>query len=254
MTTSPAAAAGAAARRAGGAVLEAVLERITYANEETGYTIARVATDRSGADLLTVVGRAAGRAAGGEPAAGGPVGLAPAVRQAVRGRVLHHGAAGHDPGHPALPRLGADQGDRPADRRPDRRALRRGHPAGDRGGAGAAGRGAGPGPEAHRDDRRRVGGAEGHQGGDGLPAGRRGVHLARGADLQEVRRRLDLGGAERAVPAGRRRVGHRVQDRRHDRPGGRDPARQPAAGQGRPPVHPVRRPPTTGTATCPSRT
>jgi exodeoxyribonuclease V alpha subunit len=37
-------------------VLQAVLERITYANEETGYTIARVATDRSGADLLTVVG------------------------------------------------------------------------------------------------------------------------------------------------------------------------------------------------------
>lgn len=37
-------------------VLEAVLERITYANEETGYTIARVATDRSGKDLLTVVG------------------------------------------------------------------------------------------------------------------------------------------------------------------------------------------------------
>jgi hypothetical protein len=32
------------------------LERITYANEETGYTIARVATDRSGSDLLTVVG------------------------------------------------------------------------------------------------------------------------------------------------------------------------------------------------------
>lgn len=37
-------------------VLEAVLERVTYANEETGYTIARVATDRSGDDLLTVVG------------------------------------------------------------------------------------------------------------------------------------------------------------------------------------------------------
>jgi exodeoxyribonuclease V alpha subunit len=35
--------------------LDAVLERITYANEETGYTVARVATDRSG-DLLTVVG------------------------------------------------------------------------------------------------------------------------------------------------------------------------------------------------------
>jgi exodeoxyribonuclease V alpha subunit len=36
-------------------VLEAVLERLTYVNEETGYTIARVATGR-GSDLLTVVG------------------------------------------------------------------------------------------------------------------------------------------------------------------------------------------------------
>jgi exodeoxyribonuclease V alpha subunit len=37
------------------ATLDAVLERITYANEDTGYTVARVATDRS-SDLLTVVG------------------------------------------------------------------------------------------------------------------------------------------------------------------------------------------------------
>ncbi|MEV0151476.1 MULTISPECIES: ATP-dependent RecD-like DNA helicase [unclassified Nonomuraea] len=36
--------------------MHAVLERITYANEESGYTIARVATDRSGSELLTVVG------------------------------------------------------------------------------------------------------------------------------------------------------------------------------------------------------
>src|SRR5258708_16701003 len=37
-------------------VLEAVLERLPYANEDTGYTIARVATERTGPDLLTVVG------------------------------------------------------------------------------------------------------------------------------------------------------------------------------------------------------
>src|SRR5437868_1962242 len=37
-------------------VLEAVVERITYANEDTGYTVARVATERTGPDLLTVVG------------------------------------------------------------------------------------------------------------------------------------------------------------------------------------------------------
>jgi exodeoxyribonuclease V alpha subunit len=41
--------------RAAPATLDAVLERITYANEDTGYTVARVATDRS-SDLLTVVG------------------------------------------------------------------------------------------------------------------------------------------------------------------------------------------------------
>ena len=56
MTTPQAAASGTATRRAGGAVLDAVLERITYVNEETGYTIARVATDRFGPDLVTVVG------------------------------------------------------------------------------------------------------------------------------------------------------------------------------------------------------
>jgi exodeoxyribonuclease V alpha subunit len=39
-----------------GVVLEAVLERLTYVNEETGYTVARVATARGGDDLLTVVG------------------------------------------------------------------------------------------------------------------------------------------------------------------------------------------------------
>ena len=42
-------------RAAPSATLDAVLERITYANQETGYTVARVATDRS-SDLLTVVG------------------------------------------------------------------------------------------------------------------------------------------------------------------------------------------------------
>ena len=42
-------------RAAPPASLDAVLERITYANQETGYTVARVATNRS-SDLLTVVG------------------------------------------------------------------------------------------------------------------------------------------------------------------------------------------------------
>lgn len=40
----------------GFAVLEGVLERITYANEDNGYTVARVDTGRGAGDLLTVVG------------------------------------------------------------------------------------------------------------------------------------------------------------------------------------------------------
>lgn len=38
------------------AVVEGVLERITYASEESGYTVARVDTGRGAGDLLTVVG------------------------------------------------------------------------------------------------------------------------------------------------------------------------------------------------------
>ncbi|MEO3763293.1 ATP-dependent RecD-like DNA helicase [Streptomyces sp. B8F3] len=38
------------------AVVEGVLERITYANEDNGYTVARVDTGRGAGDLLTVVG------------------------------------------------------------------------------------------------------------------------------------------------------------------------------------------------------
>ncbi|WP_447037544.1 SF1B family DNA helicase RecD2 [Streptomyces sp. DSM 118878] len=49
---------------AAAAVLEGVLERITYANEETGYTVARVDTGRGGNDLLTVVGALLGAQAG----------------------------------------------------------------------------------------------------------------------------------------------------------------------------------------------
>ncbi|RKN47177.1 ATP-dependent RecD-like DNA helicase [Streptomyces hoynatensis] len=45
-------------------VVEGVLERITYANEETGYTVARVDTGRGGGELLTVVGSLLGAQVG----------------------------------------------------------------------------------------------------------------------------------------------------------------------------------------------
>ncbi|MGA4542474.1 ATP-dependent RecD-like DNA helicase [Uniformispora flossi] len=47
--------AGAPAERVG-ARLDAVLERVTYQNDDNGWTVARVDTGRGGGDLLTVVG------------------------------------------------------------------------------------------------------------------------------------------------------------------------------------------------------
>ena len=46
----------AAPARRPATTLAAVLERLTYVNEDTGYTVARVATERGGTELLTVVG------------------------------------------------------------------------------------------------------------------------------------------------------------------------------------------------------
>src|SRR5580692_3587260 len=59
----------------GGAVLDGVLERVTFANPETGYTIARIALERGGAELVTAVGRCWARrwASSCGCAAGGPV-------------------------------------------------------------------------------------------------------------------------------------------------------------------------------------
>jgi exodeoxyribonuclease V alpha subunit len=39
-----------------GAVLDGILERVPFANPETGYTIARIAPEGGGADLVTAVG------------------------------------------------------------------------------------------------------------------------------------------------------------------------------------------------------
>ena len=127
--------------RAGGTVLDAVLERITYANEETGYTIARVATDRSGADLLTVVGALLGVQPGESLRLVGRWGSHPQYGRQFEVESYTTVLPATIQGIERYLGLGADQGDRAADRRPDRRALRRGHAAGDRGGAGAAGRG-----------------------------------------------------------------------------------------------------------------
>ena len=101
---------------------------------------------------------------------------------------------------------------------------------------GAPDRGAGDRAGAGRADRRDLGRAAPHPRGDGGPPGLRRLHLAGGAHLQALRRRQRAGDRPRAVPAGPRGLGHRLQDGRQDRPGGRDRPGRPgtAAGRGAP--------------------
>ena len=122
------------------ATLDAVLERLTYVNEETGYTVARVATDRGG-DLLTVVGALLGAQPGESLRLSGRwsshpqygrqfevdsyTTVLPATIQGIR-RYLGSGL---------VKGIGPVFAERIVD------ALRPGHPAGHRGGAGPAGRG-----------------------------------------------------------------------------------------------------------------
>ena len=169
-----------------------------------------------------------------------PVVLPPEVRPAVRGPLLHDRAARDRAGHPPVPGVRPDQGHRPGDGRADGGPLRRRHHARHRRRARPPGRGSRPRPEAQRADQGRVGRAEGHQGGNDLPAGRRRLHVAGGEDLQEVRRRVDRHRQAAALPAGRGHLGHRLQDRRHDRRLGRHREGQPRADQGRPRLYPVR--------------
>ena len=119
-------------RAVAGVSISAVLERMTFANEETGYTIARVATARAAARSADGGGPLLGAQVGREPAADRALGLAPKYGRQFEVRVLHHRAAGHDPGHPPVPGLRADQGHRSEDGRADRRPLRRRHPGGHR--------------------------------------------------------------------------------------------------------------------------
>jgi hypothetical protein len=123
------------------ATLDATLERITYANEDTGYTVAKVDTGRGG-ELVTVVGSL--------------LGAQPGEALRLRGRWGAHPQYGRQfhvedyitvlpatvQGRPPLPRLRADQRDRPEAGGEDRRPFRGGRPRRHRDRTSAAGRGA----------------------------------------------------------------------------------------------------------------
>lgn len=172
--------------RARGVVLEAVFERLTYVNEETGYTVARVSTDRS-SDLVTVVGallcaqpgeslRLVGRWTshpkfGQQFEVKSYTTVLPATIQGIQ-RYLGSGLIkGIGPvfAERIVKHFGTDTL-RIIEEQPDRLTEV-------------------PGLGPKRTARIIAAWAEqkGHQGGDGLPAGRWGLHLARRPHLQDLR-------------------------------------------------------------------
>ena len=204
---------------------------ITYANEETGYTVARVATGRGGDDLLTVVGALLGAQPGESLRLTGPLGVASAVRPAVRGasttprccpatiqgirRYLGSGLVkGIGPvfAERIVDHFGVDTL-RVIEEEPQRLIEV-----------------PGLGPKRTK----MIAAAwEEQKAIKEVMVFLQGVGVSTSLAVRIYKKYGDASIAvvrERAVPAGRRRVGDRVQDRRHDRPGGRHPARQPASG------------------------
>jgi hypothetical protein len=214
-----------------GSVLEAVLERITFANEETGYTVAKVDTGRGPGDLVTVVGALLGAQPGESLRMRGRWGshpqygkqfhvddyttVLPATIQGIRRylgsglvkgigprlaeRIVEHfGVDALDviENEPArlieVPKLGPKRTKLIADAWEEQKAIK-----------------------------------------DVM------VFL-QGVDLQAVRGQVHRRGAPRALPARHRRVGHRVPHGGRHRQSGRHPSRQSATRQGGLAVHAVR--------------
>ncbi len=107
---------------------------ITYANEETGYTVARVATDRS-SDLLTVVGPLLGAQPGESLRLRGRWRRLPQYGRQFEVEAYQTVLPATIQGIRRYLGSGLIKGIGPQDGRADRRPLRPGHPASDRGGA-----------------------------------------------------------------------------------------------------------------------
>ena len=242
------------------AVLDGVLERVTFGNPETGYTIARIAPDRgtgrgpvsAGTELITAVGPLLGAQIGESLRLRGRwtshlkygrqfdvhsyTTVLPATEQGIR-RYLGSGL---------IKGIGPVMAERMVE------PLRRRHHARHRRRARPPDRGPRPRPEAHRADQGRLGRAEGDQGGHDLPAGRRRLHVAGGEDLQEVRRRVDRRPSS-SSPTGWPPTSGASASRPPTRSPPRSASRKTAPSGSRPASPtPCPRPPTTATATSPS--
>ena len=105
------------------ATLDATLERITYANEDSGYIVAKVDTGRGG-DLVTVVGALLGARPGEALRLRGRWGSHPQYGRQFQVEDFTTVLPGDCAGRPPLPGVRVDQGDRAEAGRQHRRPFR----------------------------------------------------------------------------------------------------------------------------------
>ena len=201
------------ARGADPTTIGGTVERVTFHNPDTGFCVLRLKVGGR-RELETVVGHVASVAAGEEIRAVGEW-LNDLSHGLQFTRHLHaHRAAEQSRGHRALPRVRPDPGHRAGVRAQARRGVRRPRVRGDRRPARPASRRGRHRPGPRRADRGGLGGAEGHPRHHGVPPRPRRRHVARGADLQDLRRRRDRAHHGEPLPACARHPGHRLPDRR----------------------------------------
>ena len=224
----------------GGAVLDGVLERVTFANPETGYTIARIAPERGGAELVTAVGPLLGAQIGEFLRLRGRWSSHPRYGRQFEvtsyATVLPATAAGIQKylGSGLIKGIGPVM----AERMVAHFGVDIMHVIEDEPGRLIEVDGLGPKRTAM------IAAAWAEQKAiKEVMIFLQGVGVSTSLAVRIYKKYGDASVSvvrERAVPAGRRRVGDRLQDRGHDRRLGRHRPRQPGADQGRPGLHLVR--------------
>ena len=164
-------------------ILRGTVERITYHNEENGYTVAQLMPEGQ-SYTVTVVGNMLGINVGESVAVERRLDCAPPVWSPVPGRQRAHRAAGDDRRPGEVPGQWLDQGRRPGHGASHRAQIRAGHADGDRGRTSPAARGARRRSQTGQDDHQGLGGTAPDQGSDALPAEPQRIDGAGGQDLQ----------------------------------------------------------------------
>ena len=196
--------------------LRGTIERITYHNEENGYTVAQLAVDGR-ADTVPVIGNMLGINVGESVELTGAWMAHPQYGRQFKAESVRTVLPATIAGLEKYLGSGLIKGIGPVTAKRIVRKFGLDTLQRHRGAASTSGRGAGRGPQTHRLDHSRMGRAAEDQGGDALSAEPQRLHRSGGQNLQGLRRRRHRHRHGRSLPPGTRHLRHRFHHRRQDR-------------------------------------